>query len=103
MALYYIGDPCYVLTDEQIAEGDYYSFDTAHGDGIYWDDDDNRYGVDSGCLACIEVDDITEVDRLNEILDLNLAHTFEFDDLLADDCSYAEGVITFGGVAIDTN
>ena len=103
MTRYIITDPCYVLTDEQIAEGDYYCFSTEFGDGIYWDNNGNRYGVDSGELACIEVDDVTEVDRLNEILELGLAHIFEMDDLLFEDCNDDDGVITFGDVVIDTN
>lgn len=103
MTRYIVTDPCYVLTDDQIDAGEFYEFDTKYGDGFYYDQSNNRYGVDSGRLACIEVDDITEVDRLNEILELGLAHTFEYDDLLAWDCSEDNGVITFGDVVIDTN
>ena len=103
MARYIVTDPCYVLTDEQIEEGDYYTYDTAFGDGFYFDEDGNRYGVDSGRLACIEVDAVTEVERLNDMLALGIAHTFDYDELLADDCNYVEGVITFGPITIDTN
>jgi hypothetical protein len=103
MTAYYIGDPTSVLTDEQIAEGDFYSFPTAYGDGFYFDQFGNSHAVDSGCLACIEVDAITEVERLNVMVATGYAHIHEFEDLLACDCSCDDGFITFGGVVIDTN
>ena len=103
MTRYIVTDPCYVLTDDQIETGEYFSFDTKYGDGEYFDTKGNRYGVDSGRLACIEVDEVTEVQRLNEILELGLAHTFEYEDLLAWDCGTENGVIWFGDCVIDTN
>jgi hypothetical protein len=103
MTRYVITDPSYVLTDDQIADGEYFSFDTKYGDGEYFDTAGNRYFVDSGRLACIEVDTVTEVERLNEMMGLGMAHIFEMEDLLAFDCSDDDGVITFGTVVIDTN
>ena len=103
MATYYIGDPTYVLTDDQITDGDFYCFDTAFGDGEYFDTKGNRYLVDSGRLACIDADSITEVGQLNDLLGMGIAHIFDMDDLLFCDCGSADGVIWFGDCVIDTN
>jgi hypothetical protein len=103
MTRYIVTDPSYVLTDAQIADGEYYSFDTEYGDGEYFDTAGNRYFVDSGRLACIEVDTVTEVQRLNEMMGMGIAHIFEMDDLLFCDCGTENGVIWFGEVSIDTN
>jgi hypothetical protein len=69
---YYIGDPCYVFNDDTWQrlldgapfEGAIVEFDgrqlwgqsTAHGDGVYLDQDGNEFGVDSGVLAAIPIE-----------------------------------------------
>lgn len=103
MIRYIVTDPSYVLTDEQIDAGDFYCFPTEFGDGEYFDTEGNRYLVDSGRLACIEVDEVTEVERLNEVMGMGIAHIFEMDGLLFCDCGTENGVIWFGCVTIDTN
>ena len=68
---YWVGDLCYVLQDawgetfrlgdgvHTLADGRLIAmFATTHGDGTYYDDDGNWYGVDSGTLGCILADDI---------------------------------------------
>lgn len=70
---FYIGDPCYVLDDEeyhknwgdrngfrdgeiQTDKGVWFVHDTAFGDGEYHDQYMNDYGVDSGTLAVIPLE-----------------------------------------------
>jgi hypothetical protein len=80
---YWIGDPCYVLDDtgvdfnwsefvDFIFKGDpsgrlnegvvqhqgirFGFFSTAYGDGGYYDNRGNEYGVDAGMIACIPYD-----------------------------------------------
>ena len=68
---YYVGDPCYALSDEQYDELLEFGYDralswqiggtgpravrfvTQYGDGTYGDQAGRVYGVDSGNLACI--------------------------------------------------
>jgi len=78
--VYYIGDLCYVMHNEwdelcQLLEGDQYPnegqfrlsdgrqfamFNTAYGDGEYYDKQGRAYCVDSGSLGCIKVENLTE-------------------------------------------
>lgn len=70
---FYIGDPCYVLNDEeyqqnwgnrngfrdgeiQTDKGVWFVHDTAFGDGEYHDQNGIDYGVDSGTLAVIPME-----------------------------------------------
>ena len=70
---FYIGDPCYVLDDEeyyknwgdrngfrdgeiQSDSGVWFVHDTAFGDGEYHDQYGTEYGVDSGTLAVIPME-----------------------------------------------
>lgn len=72
---FYIGDPCYVLSENVYSNiwGDRYCFKdgkitdptsgfsfaaegTAYGDGSYFDEDNNEYSVDSGTLALIPLE-----------------------------------------------
>jgi hypothetical protein len=84
---YVIGDPCYQLNDEQWEEVLYESddfespigvfnrqnggkgfaiaFSTAYGDGLYNDLDDREYGVDSGLIGIIPVDQVDNLDDTN--------------------------------------
>jgi hypothetical protein len=81
--VYYVGDLCYVLRDDDWDEAvelftgnddfgcvegkftlqdgrQFVSFNTAFGDGAYFDQYGGKYDVDSGCIGCIRVKDLTE-------------------------------------------
>ena len=78
---YYVGDLCYVMHDEwdevcgkffegrddhgcnqgvfQLKDGrKFASFNTKWGDGVYFDQDGEEYGVDAGLIGCISLNDI---------------------------------------------
>ena len=79
---FYVGDPCYVLSDEDYHDiwGDANNFDdgqiqldeekafivhgTAYGDGCYEDQFGNAYGVDSGTLAVVPLESCAKTDGL---------------------------------------
>lgn len=66
---YYIGDPCYVIhhrawvkvcdnTDDKVInclEHPFFMAGTAYGDGVYFDQNNREYDVDSGCLGAVPV------------------------------------------------
>ena len=112
--VYYIGDLCYVMHNEwdelcQLLEGDQYPnegqfrlsdgrqfamFNTAYGDGEYYDKQGRAYCVDSGSLGCIKVENLTE--EVDEALGniVEMPHDFY---------CYSDGkTIRFGHVAIET-
>lgn len=153
--VYYIGDLCYVLTDDEwdtlcaqvpsklemledlesedgydneffldvdkltayavsLDSDDYEAarpfvcFSTAYGDGCYEDLDGNSYAVDSGTIGMIDVRYISDSAKLERAVQSGLGHLVETDSPIdPSECSYDEGVITFGamsvGVEIDTN
>jgi hypothetical protein len=73
-------------------------FSTAHGDGEFKDQFGNTYGVDSGTLGAIRVEDIRE----ENLIELGCLHTF--DQPLSDaECCSVDGVVTFGHIRIDTD
>jgi len=78
---YYVGDLCYVMHDEwdevcglffkgrddhgcnegvfELKDGRRFaSFNTKFGDGCYFDQHGNEYGVDAGLIGCIAMNDI---------------------------------------------
>ena len=78
---YYVGDLCYVMHDEwdevcglffegrddhgcnqgvfQLKDGrKFASFNTKWGDGVYFDQGGEEYGVDAGLIGCISLNDI---------------------------------------------
>ena len=113
--VYYIGDLCYVMDDEweevcDLIEGNQYPaeglfrlsngkqfalFNTAYGDGEYFDGQGRSYSVDSGTLGCMKVDHLTkEVDEsLGNVVEM--PHDFY---------CYSDGkTIRFGHVEIETD
>jgi len=80
---YYVGDLCYVMDAEwdefcsltingnavedgefNLADGRRFAFSrTAYGDGCYYDQAGNEYGVDAGLIGVIRVEDIREDQR----------------------------------------
>ena len=116
--MYYIGDLCYVLgdewgeccelffagrTDHCCNEGEFTlkdgrrfaCFNTAYGDGEYYDQNGDPYPVDSGCIGCILLSDIQP--RTN-LWQYGATITFDHDfEVSADD-----GILHFGHISIDT-
>tara|TARA_R100001530_G_C4196581_1_gene123601 strand:+ start:54 stop:479 length:426 start_codon:yes stop_codon:yes gene_type:complete len=69
-------------------------FGTRHGDGSYYDQHGNEYGVDAGMIACIPIDIAEKIDNR-----LMTKHIFEETFI----CHYDDGCIHFGDIEIDTN
>lgn len=113
--VYYIGDLCYVMDDEweelcDLIEGHQYPdeglfrlsdgrqfaiFNTAYGDGEYYDKEDRTYLVDSGTIGCIKVEHIKKDldERLGNVVEM--PHDFY---------CYSDGkTIYFGELAIQTD
>ena len=123
--VYYVGDLCYVMTDEEweqfcsvtiqgnkCLEGEFNmpdgrrfaTYSTMWGDGEYRDQHGNRYGVDSGSIGCILLSDI----RANKYEDIKeLGTVVEFtEDILTSGCIKgrdSNGVINIGPLRIDTD
>ncbi len=107
--IYWIGDLCYVLRQEEhdelselgdgkltLASGkEMVRFWTQQGDGQFYDQWRNWYGVDSGSIGCVRHADI---DRGDDGADLG--NVFEFKRPFA--CRDSEGLLKFGNVTIDT-
>jgi len=122
---YYIGDLCYVMTDDewlefcditirgtQVIDGEFQlkdgrrfaTYGTAYGDGVYYDEYGHAYPVDAGLIGCIKVEDIS-AEKQDNFLDFGAVLNF--------DTSFAtsggrgesdwEGTIQFGHVLIETN
>ena len=125
---YWIGDLCYVLTEdigfdwsefcEWIFDGDpsgrrqegpcaydnkLLSFHgTAWGDGEYFDQFGNAYGVDAGMIGCVRVEDIDiELVQSNYPSDFYLGFVHEFKEPFT--TRYEKGKIIIGHVEIDTD
>jgi hypothetical protein len=113
---FWIGDLCYVMSDEwdevcdltiqnnkcvggvyQLANGRKFGmWYTAYGDGVYFDNNGNEYPVDSGSIGIILVEDISETGRE----EINLGNVFKFETSFDTTC--ADGVFIFDNIHIDT-
>lgn len=115
---YYVGDLCYVMHEEwdevcrllfagrddhgcnqgefNLMDGRrFVVFNTAYGDGVYYDRQGRKYYVDAGCIGAIKVDDITEAEN-----EADGGNVIEFAN---DFQAYSDnGVLHFGNVVIDT-
>jgi len=121
---YYVGDLCYVMhgewdeccdlffagrNDHGCNEGiftlkdgrKFATFNTAYGDGSYRDQHGREYGVDSGGIGCIRVEDIDFVGKLKwGENDTSGGQVIEFKHDFT--VSKQDGVLHFGNVVIDT-
>ena len=118
---YYVGDLCYVMHEEwdevcglffagrndhgcnegefNLKDGRRFAcFNTAWGDGEYYDQNCRSYGVDAGSIGCILVDDI---DMMNGDNFLRAGNIIDFDQPFKVDSE--DGKISFGSVVIDTD
>lgn len=108
---YYVGDLCYVMhpqwdefCDKSLANEGLVvldngvrtaQFGTMYGDGCYQDESGRDYGVDSGLIGCIRVEDISD-----ESADLDGGNIIEFASDF--ECSEDDGVMYFGHIRINT-
>ena len=120
---YYVGDLCYVMTDEEwqeccelffadrngreINDGEFTlkdgrrfaSYSTKHGDGSYKDQHGNRYSVDAGLIGCISVYDIRDQSySIEKLMQLGAIVDFEAPFEVSND----QGLLKFGPVEIET-
>jgi hypothetical protein len=115
---YWVGDLCYVFDDDwsdvlnviidgdkclegefNLADGRRFAlFNTAYGDGQYYDQNGHSYSVDAGSIGCILVDDI----KANKYADLTkCGNIVEFKEDFA--CYSDNGIIHIGHLEIDTD
>ena len=116
--IYYIGDLCYVMSDERweelcdlimpnfsVTDGEFLFKDgvrfaplsTFYGDGVYEDQVGHQYPVDSGSIGCILLSDI-EPEHFDGIANgrvVMFLTPFEPCDV--------SGTLKFGDIAIETN
>ena len=122
---YYVGDLCYVMSDDEweefcsitingnkVIDGEFQmkdgrlfaTYGTAYGDGVYNDQYGNSYSVDAGLIGCIGVKDI-RAEKYENLLDLG--SIMEFDKSFATSGGRGdegwEGLIQIGHVMIETN
>ena len=117
---YYVGDLCYVMHDAwdevcglvpfdnsehefELEDGrKFILFSTAYGDGTYFDREGKSYGVDSGTIGAIKVDDIRDPEFAS-IVERGLGQVHEFPaEIDGLDCFYESGTIGIYRVEIDT-
>jgi hypothetical protein len=109
---YYIGDLCYILSDDDYAEciaseenqwnktsnGTIFAWgSTAYGDGLYLDNVGNEYPVDAGLIGIVKLDDSFEPKDGYSCDDGNV---FVFRDQPR--IKIENGVFTFGNIIINT-
>jgi hypothetical protein len=122
---YYIGDLCYVMTDNewdevcsltiknnecidgefQFADGRRFAtYGTAYGDGEYRSNMGTAHSVDSGSIGCIRVEDIC-ADKYDNIEQLGAIVEFETDFVTGGGRGDREweGTIQFGRMLIETD
>ena len=118
---YWVGDLCYVMHDVwpevcnlvfpdpytenrgamKLADGrEFVYFGTAHGDGVYQDQNGREYPVDSGGIGAIRLRDIRDTDLW---IEGGCLHEF-LPGAVMQDSYYDDGTIVIGGtVFIDTD
>ena len=120
---YYVGDLCYVMTDEEwdevcgllfegrsdhgCNEGEFTlkdgrrfaSYHTEYGDGRYESNMWTDHSVDSGGIGCIRLEDIRRGDTFDDIKTFGAVMNFPVDFVTGKE----DGVIQFDRVTIDTN
>lgn len=123
---YYIGDLCYVMTDDEwkefcnitlkdnrVLDGEFQlpdgrrfaTYSTAHGDGTYYDQYGHSYSVDAGLIGCILESDI-KAEKYENLLDLGAIVDMNTPFVTSGgryDSGDWEGVIQFGTFMIETD
>ncbi len=123
---YYIGDLCYVMSEEEwdefcsitiqgnrcfdgefvLSDGRRFAtYGTAWGDGSYFDQHRHEYAVDAGLIGCILIKDI-KIEK-NNILELGNVVKIDYDFTTsggrANNDRNWDGVIHIGPIRIETN
>ena len=122
---YYVGDLCYVMTNEEwrefcditldgqkVKDGEFEfkdgrrfaTYSTAFGDGVYHDQYGHSYSVDAGLIGCILVEDI-KANKYDNLLDLGAILEFDTEFVTSGGRGESgwEGTIQFDYVYIETN
>lgn len=113
---YYVGDPCYVIDADKWqeflepywnGEGEFEfeglrvaAYRTMYGDGVYFDQEGNQYGVDAGMIGVIPMELVTKRTPV-EIQRKKLGMFIEFKKPFSTES--LGGILTFGHIQIDTN
>ena len=119
--IYYVGDLCYVVDDDEWKEycsrsfpfdddnevvgifqassgASYAQFGTMYGDGTYLDNYGNKYPVDSGSIGCVPISEIwTALDNPETI---KLGNIVTFTEPLKVSYNSETGVISIGNIDI---
>lgn len=121
--IYYVGDLCYVVDDNEWREycdrsfpnGDndevvgvfqassgvsYAMFGTMHGDGVYVDNYNNEYPVDSGSIGCIPVSEVWNA--LDDPNIKRLGNVVTFTEPFKVSYDFETGLISIGNIDIMT-
>lgn len=116
---YYIGDLCYVMSDDwdevcdltikdcKVIEGEFQMKDgrrfalysTKYGDGMYRSNMGTNHAVDSGTIGCILVEDIIDIPKFE--VDGKLGTVVEMTRSFS--TGSRDGLIVFGDVIINTD
>jgi hypothetical protein len=116
---YYIGDLCYVMSDDwdevceltikdsKVINGEFEMKDgrrfamysTKYGDGLYRSNMGTKHAVDSGTIGCILVDDIIDIPKFE--IDGKLGTVVTIDRTFS--TAERDGLIVFGDVIINTD
>jgi len=117
---YYIGDPCYSIVDDHwgqwltnagldnkddtnmltgtiVDSFDAYAFNTAHGDGTYFDQNNNVYHVDAGLIGLVP---LSYLEAHN--VKIEKEWTFVTFDRPTECISFS-GILCFGDIIIHTD
>ena len=110
--VYFIGDPMCVLDkelwhDDVYMKGEIYDrwlciwkHKTYYGDGLYYDQYDNKYGVDSASIGAVHIDQVVP-DKLSYVYEegaYGVLYHFDKDF----DCVWEDGVFRIGHFEINT-
>jgi len=116
---YYIGDLCYVMSDDwdevcdltitkdgKLLDGEFEMksgrrfamYSTKHGDGLYRSNMGTNHAVDSGTIGCILVEDIIDIPKFEVNDKLGAVVTIDRSFSTAE----RDGLIVLGDIIIDT-
>ena len=112
---YYIGDPVYVISDEDwggllnatklfTSKEQFYkgvpilAGKTIRKNGICYDDKNRKYSIDSGNLSIIPIE-VIDMKKFRKINNKNICHVIEFKNDF--DVEIENGTFKFGGIFID--
>lgn len=108
--IYFVGDPMYVLDKdkwhdkvyltESIYEPElrFWHHKTEWGDGVYYDQNDNRYPVDSASIGVVPIEIWRDTSENITPERLGVVRVFPTEFI----CEYDNGVFKIGVVEIDT-